>query len=97
MRISLDIILDVLKEYNTENHINPDKKQKFRDCLPLPEGFTGLTGESLYVGCLSKALPLPQGICCICVRDRIKDEKETEKNLSGLVIVNENIRRMNCS
>jgi sugar diacid utilization regulator len=91
MRISLDIILDVLKEYNTENHINPDKKQKFRDCLPLPEGFTGLTGESLYVGCLSKALPLPQGICCICVRDRIKDEKETEKNLSGLVIVNENI------
>jgi hypothetical protein len=47
MRISLDIILDVLKEYNTENHINPDKKQKFRACLPLPEGFTGLTGEPL--------------------------------------------------
>jgi sugar diacid utilization regulator len=91
MRISLDIILDVLKEYNIENHIDPDNKKKFRECLPLPEEFADMTDESLYVGCLSKALPLPEDICCICVRDRIKDEKETEENLRGLVIVNENI------
>lgn len=32
-----------------------------------------------------------QDFCCICLRDRIKDDLETEKSLSGLIIVNENM------
>ncbi len=47
MRISLDIILDVLKEYNVENHISPDDKQRFSDCLPLPEVLRGMQDEIL--------------------------------------------------
>ena len=91
MQISIDIILYVLKAYNTENHMDPNSEKSFSECLPLPEEYAEMRGECLYVGCLSKALPLPENISCICVRDRIKDGKETEENLRGLVIVNENI------
>ena len=91
MQFSLNIIFDLIKSYNYENHVNPDDTVRFNESLPLPEVLTELNRECLYIGLLSKALQLPDDIYCICVRDRFKDAKENKENLKGLVIINENI------
>ncbi len=91
MQFSIHIILDILKTYSIENHVKRNETFKFNECLPLPETNKDIKEECVYVGLLSKALTLPEHICCICVRDRIRDARESEENLSGLVIVNENI------
>jgi sugar diacid utilization regulator len=94
MRISLNIILDVLRKFKHERYIAPDSKLAFSKCLPLPDDPDELNGDSIYVGGLAKALLLrnkSSDICCICLRDRIKDDNETAEKLANLVIVNENI------
>ncbi len=91
MKFSLNIVLEVLKQYNLENHVESNIKYEFNECLPLPDELDTLNTECVYVGNLTRALGLPADICCICVRDRIKDSKESTNNLNGLVIVNENI------
>jgi hypothetical protein len=94
MRITLNIILDVLAKYNHERYIPTDNSLAFSKCLPLPDEALQMSSESLYVGGLAKALELRgsrSDICCICLRDRIKDDNETSEKLAGLIIVNENI------
>lgn len=93
MRVSLNIIVDVLQTYRLETHL-PQDQLSFSMCLPLPDDSSSLKNDCLYVGGLSKALSIigdEADIYCICLRDRIKDDQETEKKLSGLIIVNENI------
>ena len=91
MQFSMNIIFDLIKSYNYENHVNPGETVKFSECLPLPDDLSELNSECLYIGTLTKALLLPDGIYCICVRDRFKDSKEKKDKLDGLVIINENI------
>jgi sugar diacid utilization regulator len=94
MQISLNIILDVLESYKKETRLPADNSLAFSRCLPLPDDATVMTADCVYVGGLSKALSLRlggQGICCICLRDRVKDEAETDTALDGLVIINENV------
>ena len=89
MKITLNIILDVLSGYQFENYIDDDERC-FNECLLLPEYLQELKESCIYVGRLTEvlALPLPENICCICVRDRFKDGRETEETLKDLVIVN---------
>jgi sugar diacid utilization regulator len=94
MLISLNIILDVLQSYHQENHTLADSKHSFSRCLPLPDDTRDLWGDCIYIGGLSKALSLRddnKDFYCICLRDRVKDEIETESALYGLIIINENI------
>jgi sugar diacid utilization regulator len=94
MQVSLNIILDVLESYRHEIHVPPDNKLSFSRCLPLPDDAQDMSGDCIYVGGLSKALALrspASDICCICLRDRVKDEAETDAALGGLIIINENI------
>lgn len=94
MQISLSIILDVLQSFNLEMHIPDDKGLSFCMCLPLPDEWDTLRKDCVYIGGLSKAMANrlgEQNICCICLRDRIKDRLENEQSLSGFIIVNENI------
>ncbi|SHI01980.1 PucR C-terminal helix-turn-helix domain-containing protein [Sporobacter termitidis DSM 10068] len=94
MQISLNIILDVLESYRQEIHVSSGSKLSFSRCLPLPDDTGDMAGDCIYVGGLAKALALRgEGvdICCICLRDRVKDEAETDAALNGLIIINENI------
>lgn len=94
MLVSLNIILDVLQSYHQEIHVPATNKLSFSRCLPLPDETEALDNDCIYIGGLSKALHLRRsnsGICCICLRDRVKDEAETEAALDGFIIINENI------
>ena len=94
MQITLNIILDVIRSYNLENHVIADESISFSKCLPLPDEPEEFSDDCLYVGGLTKAMALCNshpGMYCICQRDRIKDGLETDTSLSGLIIVNENI------
>lgn len=94
MLISLNIILDVLQSYQQEIHVPPDCKLSFKRCLPLPDDPRDISSDCIYVGGLSKALSLRTSnplFCCICLRDRVKDDIETDSTLNGLIIINENI------
>ncbi len=94
MQISLNIVVDVLQSFKFENHVSDDGPISFSKCLPLPDDSSAFSDDCLYVGGLSKAISLCKsypGLYCICMRDRIKDEFETDDSLSGLIIVNENI------
>lgn len=94
MLISLNIILDVLQAYHQEIHVPADSKLSFTRCLPLPDDVRDMSKDCIYVGGLSKALSIRGNnpdICCICLRDRVKDEIETDTSLNGLIIINENI------
>jgi sugar diacid utilization regulator len=94
MQISLSIILDVLSSYHLEMHIPATSNASFSICMPLPDDAGVVKPDCIYVGGLSRALAVRTGsadFCCICARDRISDAFETESNLAGLIIVNENI------
>jgi sugar diacid utilization regulator len=94
MLISIRIILDVLQSYHQEIHVRADSMRSFSRCLPLPDDASDLSIDCIYIGGLSKALTLRgvnPGICCICLRDRVKDEAENDSALDGLIIINENI------
>jgi len=94
MQVSLSIILDVLESYRQEIHISPEDKLSFSRCLPLADNVLDMTSDCIYVGGLAKALALRgtnSNISCICLRDRVKDEAETDDALDGLIIINENI------
>lgn len=97
MQISLNIILDVLQPYHKEIHVPAGTKYSFSRCLPLPDSENEMSVECIYVGGLSKALALREkrsDCCCICLRDRVKDENETDASLNGLIIINENISQV---
>ena len=94
MRISLNIILDVLRSFHFEMHVPNTGDKSYSICLPLPDDALVLTPDCLYVGGLTRALAVRSSgadFCCICARDRIKDSLETNESLSGFIIVNENI------
>jgi sugar diacid utilization regulator len=94
MQITLSIILDVLQSFKLEMHLPEARAPSFGMCMPLPDDAGALRQDCIYVGGLSKAMVTcagEPGIFCISLRDRIRDSLETEENLSGLVIVNENI------
>jgi sugar diacid utilization regulator len=94
MKISLNIILDVLQSFQLEKHLPEDGGLSFSMCLPLPDDQSALDQDCIYVSGLSRAMVSCSGnpgVCCICSRDRIRDGLETEARLSGLIIVNENI------
>ncbi len=93
MQISLNIILDVLQPYHQEAYVTADCKLSFSRCLPLPDEARDIMWDCIYVGGLSKALSLRGSnteFCCICLRDRVKDDAETDTSLKGLIIINEN-------
>lgn len=94
MQVSLNIILDVLEAYRQDVYISSDTKLSFSRCLPLPDDIQDVTKDCIYVGGLSKSLTLRgsnSDFCCICLRDRVRDEAETDAALNGLIIINENI------
>jgi sugar diacid utilization regulator len=94
MRLTLSIILEALQSYRLETHIQEGSHLSFSICLPLPDDSAMLKNDCIYIGGLSKAMAVrgnDPGIFCICLRDRIKDALEAGSELSGLVIVNENM------
>lgn len=97
MKISLNIILDVLQPYHQEIYMPPNNGYTYSKCLPLPDDVGETSSTCIYVGGLAKVLALrgnKSDICCICLRDRVKDNLETAENLSGLIIINENITQV---
>jgi sugar diacid utilization regulator len=94
MQISLNILLDALKNYNFEAHTEPDANPLFTKCLPVPDAGTEFDRDCVYVGSFTKVLSRLRGdenVYCICFRDRIRDDTETEERLSRLIVVNEHI------
>jgi sugar diacid utilization regulator len=94
MQVSLNIILDRLRHYRYEVHIDMPTDIAFRRISLLPRDLRGRQPDCLYVCRMSEALraagQMP-GFYCLCLRDRFPDERETEEILSGFVVINENI------
>ena len=96
MSITLNIVLDILKNCNTELHIDNHEVTNFTKCLPLTEDITSQDSTCLYFAVLSQALTIRSArkhipFYCVCCRDRISDSSETEDMLHGFIVVNENI------
>ena len=94
MRISLNLVLEQLKEHNCQTYIESGGQLGFERLCLLPEKGEEIDPTRLYVGDLSQALALRlQGtdFYCVCVRDRVHDRAETEEVLAGLIVINENI------
>lgn len=94
MDISLNIILDKLSCHRYELHISLPTDLTFNRVSFLPRDMITAQSGFLYICRLSEALRLSSRIndfYCICIRDRIRDERETEELLSGMIIVNEDL------
>ncbi|MDR2355612.1 MAG: helix-turn-helix domain-containing protein [Clostridiales Family XIII bacterium] len=94
MQISLNILLDALKNHNFESYTASDANPSFTKCLPIPDAVSEFNANCIYVGSLTKALSMlrdRENVYCICLRDRIRDDSETAERLSCFVVVNEPI------
>lgn len=94
MKISLNIILDELNSYHLESHLDAANVYYFSTCLSIPDNPKTLRRDCLYVGRLSAALAIhadTADYCCLCIRDRVKDEQESEDRLRHFIIINDNI------
>ncbi len=94
MQISLNIILDRIKHYQYELYVDLPTKLSFRRVSLLPKELKSAQPDCLYVCRLSDAIKHTNtvpGLFCVCLRDRIHDERESAEALSGLLIINENI------
>ncbi|MCQ2452455.1 MAG: helix-turn-helix domain-containing protein [Oscillospiraceae bacterium] len=94
MTLSLNILLDQLREYPLENHIPLPSDAAFTCCALLPRFYSAMRTDYLHVCRLSEALHAAanrDGMFYLCIRDRLKDDEETEDALRGMVILNENM------
>ena len=94
MRVSMNILLDVLDRYNHDLGGSIHEGLSFQAISLLPRNLEMASPGILYICRLSEAIrTLSSGthLNCMCIRDRIKDALETPDALSGMVIINENI------
>ncbi|MCR5388455.1 MAG: helix-turn-helix domain-containing protein [Lachnospiraceae bacterium] len=94
MKLSLNIILDQLRELSVENHILNKNGVAFSHCALLPRNYSIMQKDYIHVCRLSEALRASastKGMYYFCIRDRMKDAGETEEALNGMIIVNENM------
>jgi sugar diacid utilization regulator len=95
MDISLNIILDSINSYRQELYVDLPSDKAFSRVKLLPRDLSqALSADSLYVCRLSEVLRMAgneSGIYYVCLRDRIRDDKETPDKLSGTIIINENL------
>lgn len=93
--ISLNILLDPINAEKLDAHIPEDERRCYSWVEYLPDiGGEALCDDIIYVTKLSHALfhkASSPDFHCVCIRDRIPDEQETEEALRGFIIVNENI------
>jgi len=78
----------------SDEHEGAAPALKFRRPVLLPRELNDARPDCLYVGRLSDAMRLKSrltGFYCLCLRDRIRDDRESGETLSGLIIVNENL------
>ena len=94
MKLSWNVILDQLRNYNLEVHVTGDLTRQFLRPALLPQSFDVMREDLLHICLLSDAMRASAerpGMGYICARNRIKDDKETEASLSGMIIINENM------
>ncbi len=94
VHISLNIILDSISHYKYELHIDLPSDITFRRIALLPREMNASKPDCLYVCRLSEAMRLKKEVTdfyCMCLRDRIRDERETNELLSGLIVINQNM------
>ena len=95
MNISLNIFLEHILQYQVEGIEEEREKLSFSKVLLLPaDSKILLNPQYLYICRLSELIirnDIPSDITFICLRDRIKDEYETEQLLKHVLIVNVNI------
>lgn len=94
MNLSLNIILNQLRDLHLEVHSTLPSNKSFCRCALLPRNYEVMRDDLLHICRLSDALrasAASPGKYYLCIRDRITDSVETEEALQGMVIVNENM------
>ena len=92
MKINLSIIMDELVPYKPESHVI-DKNIAFSAVNILPTRRRVLHVNHIYIGKLSDIFSAEwrtDDIYCVAVRDRIKDDDETEERLKNIIVLNSN-------
>lgn len=92
MRIPISILMDKLVQYKPESYI-ADKNISFSVVNVFPSRARTLSKDHLYVGKLSEVFNADwrgEEICCIAIRDRLKDEDETPERLKNIMVLNFN-------
>ena len=95
MQITLNIVLESIEGYQFDVNLDTTISRRFTGFSLLPAAKEDLRNDWLYIGNLTEVMQLRQSgshVCCICLRDRVKDGAETGELLSGTVVVNENIK-----
>ena len=94
MNLSLNVLLDQLRDIPLEIHVSLPTNQKFCRCALLPRDYSMMRDDFIHICRLSDALRIAAaspGKYYLCIRDRISDHLETEEILQGMVIINENM------
>ena len=94
MYISLNILLDKLACHQHDVHIEMPCDKTFNRTALLPRDDQDMHTEWLYICKLSEYIrvaPKAREIYYICLRDRMRDDLETEELLTNTIIINENM------
>ena len=92
--ISLNIVLDNLSTHQYEAHVDLPSKKALSRVVLLPQDRAEIDPDWVYVCRLSDYIWEPlqaAGVCCICLRDRLRDDKETELLMRDTIVINENM------
>ena len=93
MDMSLTLILECLSDFNCDNHILPQKRI-FKHIRLYDQEFFRPDPDTAYVALLSVAMGVSaefSDACFICLRDRFKQDDETDSVVKNKIIVTENI------
>jgi sugar diacid utilization regulator len=93
MNLPLYLIIDALSEYPVENHMPRPYNRMYQGVILLPDPPVNLDPTLLHFSTLSYVVDIGgirEDVSCICVRDRDRDDRETEEVLRGLLIIDKN-------
>lgn len=91
--LSVNLLLGCFEGIPTSNHISAEHLP-FKYVSILPESSSDMQMDTLYISPLSAALTRNMsnpGFCYVGVRDRMPDSLETNTNLEGILVANQNI------
>ena len=94
MNLSFNILLAQLRDMHYETYIPNPCSNTFSSPALLPRDYKVMRYDLIHICRLSDAMraaTICPGMNYICIRDRIRDDSETEDTVRGMVIINENM------
>lgn len=92
MNLSLKLLMDEMG-FEADIHLPPEENPHFSFVELYSAYMNDYNADRLLVSALSEALaaPLREGLCFLCIRDRIVDDTETPEAMRGIAVIRRNM------